>query len=322
MICLGIESTAHTFSCGIVDSKGNILSNVKDMYRPPSGWGIDPSKAKQHHIDVAERIISEALAIAKIEKPDLIAYSCGPGLPPCLHVGKNKAIEYAKKFNVPIVPVNHCIAHLEIGKLLSKFKDPVMLYVSGGNTQVIAFEAGKYRVFGETEDIGIGNLLDAFGRAAKIDFPAGPKIEELAKKGKYIELPYSVKGMDVAFSGLKTKLERMIGKFPIEDLCFSLQETCFAMLVEVSERAMAHCQKNELILTGGVAANKRLAEMCEIMCKERGAKFFHVPIQYAGDQGAMIAWNGILAKDSATKDYNKLEIMPSWRTDDVDIKWK
>jgi len=318
MICLGIESTAHTFGAGLVDSKGKIISNIKDMYRPPAGWGIDPSKAKQHHIDVADKIISEAL----IEKPDLIAYSMGPGLPPCLKIGRDKAVEYAKKFNIPIVPVNHCIAHLEIGKLLAKFKDPVMLYVSGGNTQVIAFEAGKYRVFGETEDIGIGNLLDAFGRAAKIDFPAGPEIEELAKKGKYIELPYSVKGMDVTFSGIKTKLEKMIGKFPIEDLCYSLQETCFAMLVEVTERAMAHCQKNELILTGGVAANKRLAEMCAIMCKERGAKFFQVPIQYAGDQGAMIAWNGILSKELATKKYDKSEINSKWRTDEVDITWK
>jgi len=322
MICLGIESTAHTFSAGIVNSEGKVLSNIKDMYKPPAGWGIDPSKAKQHHIDVADEVISKSLVEAKIEKPDLIAFAAGPGLPPCLRIGKDKAIEYAKKFNVPIVQVNHCISHLEIGKLLAKFKDPVMLYVSGGNTQVISFESGKYRVFGETEDIGIGNLLDAFGRTAKIDFPAGPKIEELAKKGKYIELPYSVKGMDVAFSGIKTKLEKMLGKYKIEDLCYSLQETCFAMLVEVSERAMAHCQKNELILTGGVAANKRLAEMCDIMCKERGAKFFQVPIQYAGDQGAMIAWNGILAKDSATKSYDKLDINPNWRTDDVDITWK
>jgi glycoprotease/Kae1 family metallohydrolase len=298
-----------------------LLSNVKDMYKPPTGWGIDPSKAKQHHLDVADKIITEALRQAGIEKPDIISYSMGPGLPPCLKVGRDKTIELAKKWGVSVVEANHCISHLEIGKLLAKFKDPVMLYVSGGNTQVIAFEAGRYRVFGETEDIGVGNLLDAFGRKAGLDFPAGPKIEELAKKGRYIELPYSVKGMDVAFSGIKTKLERMIGKYPIEDLCFSVQETCFAMLVEIAERAMAHCQKNELILTGGVAANKRLGEMCRIMCEERGAKFFQVPIQYAGDQGTMIAWNGILAKTSATKRYEDLDINPKWRTDEVEVTW-
>ena len=322
MICLGIESTAHTFGIGIVDEKGNILANVKDTYIPPKGWGIDPSKAKEHHIKVADKLIEKALKEAKIGKPDLIAVAIGPGLPPCLLVGLNKAKELAKKWDVPLVGVNHAIAHLEIGKLFAHFEDPVMLYVSGGNTQVIAFKNGKYRVFGETEDIGIGNLFDSFGRLVGLEFPAGPKIEALAKKGKkYIELPYSVKGMNVSFAGIYTKLKSIIKENKLEDVCFSLQETTFAMLVEVAERAMAHTQKEELILTGGVSANKRLQEMCRIMCEERGAKFSAPPLSLAGDNGAMIAWNGILAKEEATKDYDKIDINPKWRADEVKVSW-
>jgi len=322
MIILGIESTAHTFGIGLIEVKNDqlkILANFKDMYKPPSGWGIDPRKAQEHHFQISDELIKKSLEIAK---PDLITYSAGPGLPPCLKVGLQKTKELAEKSNLPVIEVNHCIAHLEIGAKLSNFKDPAMLYVSGGNTQVIAFESGKYRVFGETQDIGIGNLLDAFGRKANLDFPAGPKIEALAKEGKYIPLPYSVKGMDVNFSGIKTKLEKMIGKEKIEDLCYSLQETCFAMLVEITERAMAHCQKKELILTGGVAANKRLQEMCEIMCKEREAKFFPVPLDLAGDQGVMIAWAGYLNRERAHQNYDSLDIYPRWRTDEVNINYR
>lgn len=320
MICLGIESTAHTFGAGVVDSKGKIFSNERKMYQPPLGWGLDPSKVKEHHVEFADQIIQAALQKAGIEKPDLIAYSAGPGLPPALLVGAKKAEELSKKWKIPIVEVNHCIAHLEIGKLISKFKDPVMLYVSGGNTQVIAFDEGKYRVFGETEDIGIGNLIDTFGRKAGLGFPAGPKVDELAKSGKkYIEMPYSVKGMNISFSGILTKAEQLLKKEKIEDVCYSLTETCYAMLVEITERAMAHCQKNELILTGGVAASQRLQEMCKIMCNERKAKFSTIPRDLAGDNAAMIAWNGILVNKKYTK---KADIYPKWRTDEVEINWK
>src|SRR3989338_5500992 len=244
MLCLGIESTAHTFGAGIIDENGKIYANVKDTYTTETG-GINPSEAKQHHLDVKDRIIEEALTSAnlKIKYIDLISFSQGPGLSPCLIVGKNKAIELAKENRKNIVGVNHCVAHLEIGKLMTKAKDPILLYASGANTQVIAYESGKYRVFGETLDNGIGNFIDSFARHIGLGFPGGPKIEKLALKSrKYIELPYVVKGMDVSFGGMLTNLKQKFnsGKFKIDDLAFSLQETAFAMLVEVSERAMAH----------------------------------------------------------------------------------
>ena len=257
MICLGIESTAHTFGCGIIDGKGRVLANVKDSFVTEKG-GIIPLHAKLHHENVKDRVVGKALEEAKlgIGNIDLVSFSQGPGLAPCLIVGKNKALEIAKENKLPIVGVNHCIAHLEIGKLMTKARDPVLLYVSGANTQVIAYEAGKYRIFGETLDQGIGNFIDSFARHIGLGFPGGPKIEKLALEGKnYIELPYVVKGMDVSFSGILTNIKR---KFDSKnnktaDLCFSLQETAFSMMVEVAERAMAHCSKKELVLGGGVA---------------------------------------------------------------------
>jgi|TARA_Y100000310_G_scaffold225870_1_gene227943 N6-L-threonylcarbamoyladenine synthase len=326
IICLGIESTAHTFGCGIIDENGKIYANVKDSYVTEKG-GIHPTEARLHHENVKDRVVEDALNCAglKLKDIDLVSFSQGPGMAPCLLVGLRKAVEISKKINVPLVGVNHCIAHLEIGKLMTKARKPVLLYASGANTQVIAFESGKYRIFGETLDQGAGNFIDAFARHIGLGFPGGSKIEKIALKGSdYVELPYVVKGMDVSFSGILTNLKRKYdsGKYNLEDLCFSLQETVFAMLVEVAERAMAHCGKNELVLGGGVACNKRLQKMCSVMCKERNAKFFVPEKEFLMDNGVNIAWLGILQKGSATKQYDRLDIKPYERTDDVRVSWK
>ncbi len=323
MKCLGIESTAHTFGCGIITDKGKVLANVKATYTSETE-GIHPSKAKEHHLAVKDKVVEDALKAANLELKDvsLVSFSQGPGLPPCLLVGMQKAKELAEKLNVPLVPVNHCISHLEIGKLLTKANNPVLLYASGANTQIIAYEGGKYRIFGETLDQGVGNFIDAFARYTGIGFPGGPKIEQIALKSRnYVELPYVVKGMDVSFSGLLTNLKQKYdsGKYNEEDLAYSLQETIFAMLVEVSERAMAHCNKKELLLGGGVACNKRLQEMCRIMCEARNAKFFAPENQFLVDNGLMIAWQGILQRKEANMDLNSIDIKPYQRTDDVKV---
>lgn len=325
MICLGVESTAHTFGCGIVTEKGKILANIKNSYTSKKE-GIHPTKAKEHHEKVKDKVINSALKKAKLKLEDinLISFSCGPGLPPCLIVGMKKAKQLSKQLNISLVGVNHCVSHLEIGKLTTRCKDPVLLYVSGANTQVIAYEGGKYRIFGETLDQGVGNFLDAFARYIGLGFPGGPKIYELAKKGKnLIELPYSVKGMDISVSGMLTNLKQKYDskKFQVKDLAYSCQETAFAMLLEVAERAMAHCQKKELLLGGGVACNKRLQEMAKIMCKERNAKCFIPTNELLVDNGAMISWQGILQKKQATKNLDSIDIKPYERTDDVEVTW-
>ena len=326
LICLGIESTAHTFGIGIITDKGKVLANASDSFKTESG-GLIPNELNKHHEEVKDKVLQNALQQAKLDLKDidLISFSQGPGIAPALVVGLKFAKEISYKAKVPIIGVNHCCAHLEIGKLLTKAKDPVLLYVSGANTQVIAYESGKYRIFGETLDQGIGNFIDAFARYIGLGFPGGPKIEKLALQSKnYIELPYVVKGMDVSFSGILTNLKTKYDskQFKIEDLCYSLQETVFAMLVEVSERAMAHTVKKELLLGGGVACNKRLQEMCRIMCEERNAKFFVPENKFLIDNGLMIAWQGILQKNNAAKNYDNIDIKPYERIDDVMVNWK
>ncbi len=336
-IILGIESTSHTFGVGIVkqeDDKIEFLSNQKDVFRPEKGKGIDPSLCSQHHRDVREKVLKKALekACVSLEEVDVIAYSCGPGLPPCLLAGVELVQKISLEYDILIVPVNHCIAHIEIAKFSGNLKDPMILYVSGGNTQIIGYFEGRYRVFGETMDIGIGNAFDVFAREIDLEFPGGPKIDELSKtgseRGNYIELPYVVKGMDLSFSGIVSDAVRRWNKSDKshkfkEDLCFSFQETIFAMLTEVTERALSHTKKNELILTGGVAASGRLQEMLSIMCKDRGVVFYACPKEYAGDNGLMIAYAGLLQFNSGqgVLEGKKADFNSNWRTDEVDVTW-
>lgn len=330
MICLGIEGTAHSIGIGIVNEineKCDVLSNLIKIYRPEQG-GIHPREAANHHAMYIADLIKESVENAKIDfsKIDLVSFSKGPGLGPCLRTAATAARALSLSINKPIIGVNHCVAHLEIGRgTLDNCIDPVLLYTSGANTQVIAFAEGKYRVFGETLDIGIGNCLDKFGRTVGLEFPSGPKVEKLAIQGKkYLDLPYSIKGMDIAFSGLLTAAEQYYSKKEkLEDICYSIQETTFAALTEVTERAMAHTEKDEVLLGGGVAANKRLREMVEIMANERGASFFVPTKDLCIDNGAMIGWLGVLMHNSGTKMKVKdTTINQRFRTDMVDVTWR
>ncbi|MBI3413381.1 MAG: N(6)-L-threonylcarbamoyladenine synthase Kae1 [Candidatus Aenigmarchaeota archaeon] len=319
MICLGIESTSHTFGVGIADSAGRILANEKDVFVPPKNQGIEPVKAAQHHREVAEKVFEKALKTAKMEISgvDLISIAAGPGLAPCLLAGMEFAKKLAKSYEKPLIPVNHAVAHIEIGKLTAKTKDPVCLYISGGNTQVISFANKRYRVLGETLDIPIGNAQDFFARKVGLSFPGGPKLDEMAKLGRWTDLPYVVKGMDVSFTGIVTAALKKVKTEKLEDVVFSLNEVMYSMLAEVAERALAHTNKTEVLLIGGVAASQRFREMMDVMCRDRGAKCFAVPKEYAGDCGANIAWTGLLVD----KPVKNPDINPRWRVDEVEIEY-
>ncbi|MEM4256829.1 MAG: KEOPS complex N(6)-L-threonylcarbamoyladenine synthase Kae1 [Candidatus Diapherotrites archaeon] len=295
--CLGIESTAHTAGIGIVDKECKIFANERDSYKTIQG-GLIPRELAEHHSKVFPIVLKKALLDSKISFEDIscIAYSKGPGIGPALEVGATTARFLSIVYNKPLVSVNHCVAHIEIAKKSCKAKDPLILYVSGGNTQIIGYNGfDKYLVYGETLDIGVGNLLDSFGREIGLGFPQGPKLDEMYfRKSKYVELPYTVKGMDLQFSGLLTAAKRKIGVEKKEDLVYSLMHTAFSMLTEVVERALAHTGKKELLVTGGVASSKSLAKVLSQMCKQRKVKLLVCPKELATDNGVMIAYAGLL----------------------------
>ena len=371
---LGIESTAHTFSCAIMEKtgyeRGRILADVRRIYRPADGEGIHPREASRHHVEHAPQVLGECMAEAgvSIRDIDAISYAAGPGLGPCLRVGAVVARSLASYHAIPIYPVNHAIGHIELGKLLTGARNPLVLLVSGGHTMLLAFLEKQWRVFGETLDITLGQLLDQFGRTLGLASPCGRIIEQMAlgtipaaaktakaqvspnihakAKGsgqqqnrgkkrtprrngrqqlqsppKYVPLPYTVKGNDVSFSGLLSAAKSVAASDP-GAACFSLQETAFAMIGEAVERALSFTGKRELMVVGGVAANKRLSEMLEQVCRRHRAKFFVVPLKYAGDCGSQICWTGLLESNiKQGADLKDTFVTQSWRLDTVRVEY-
>jgi len=327
LVVLGIESTAHTYGVGIATSSGRIIVNVNSVYVPTKG-GIHPREAAEHHSKVSAETLKRALDLSGLDirnDIDGIAVALGPGMGPCLRVGCSVARALACYLDKPLIPVNHAVAHIEIARLTTSSKDPLIVYVSGGNTVIMAYSEGRYRVFGETLDIALGNCIDVFAREVGLGHPGVPAVEQMATRGKkFIQLPYTVKGQDVSFSGLLTMALRLAkeGRYKLEDLCYSLIETAYNMVVEVAERALAHTRKRELILTGGVARSRVLQEKLKKVCEIHDARFAVVPDEYAGDNGAMIAYTGALAlKHRITIPLEKSFIRQRWRVEEVDVPW-
>lgn len=291
MLVLGIESSAHTFGVGIVED-GRIIANEKEMF-DIGRTGMIPSKVADFHIKNARKVIERAVQKSgkSIREIEGIGYTKGPGIGPCLQVGELSAKTLASELGIGIAPVNHAVAHIEIAKHFSMMKDPVALYVSGGNSQILKIDKTRrhYRVLGETFDIGIGNMLDSFARELRLNPAWGSNVARLAEHGKYVGLPYTVKGTDFSFTGLLTRCTELIGTERKEDLCYSMQETAFAMLCEATERALLLTDSKELCVCGGVAQSKRLREMLGILSKSHGIRFGYAPDQFNADNGAMIA---------------------------------
>ncbi|KAG7296255.1 hypothetical protein JYU34_021370 [Plutella xylostella] len=331
VIAIGFEGSANKLGIGIVKD-GEILANCRRTYITPPGEGFLPRETAEHHQQNIHDVLQEALEQSGIspQEIDVVCYTKGPGMGAPLSVCAIVARTCAKLWNKPILGVNHCIGHIEMGRLITKANNPTVLYVSGGNTQVIAYSRQRYRIFGETIDIAVGNCLDRFARVLKLSNAPSPgyNIEQAAKKGnKYLQLPYCVKGMDVSFSGIlsymEDKIDDLLKDYSPEDLCFSLQETLFAMLIEITERAMAHCGSDEVLIVGGVGCNERLQAMMGVMCEERGARLFATDERFCIDNGVMIAHAGALAHAAGTRmDFTDATITQRYRTDDVLVTWR
>jgi N6-L-threonylcarbamoyladenine synthase len=343
-IVLGIEGSANKVGVGVLkydplNNTYHVLSNPRKTFISPVGQGFLPKETAWHHQNHIVLLVRAALneAFGDITHPEqelsAICFTKGPGMGAPLTACALCARTLSLLWKIPLVAVNHCVGHIEMGRVACSSRNPVVLYVSGGNTQVICYSNQRYRIFGETIDIAIGNCLDRFARTIQLsnDPSPGYNIEQLAKQGGkvFVELPYVVKGMDVSFSGIlsyvekeaKTKLSK--GEVSKADLCFSLQETVFSMLVEITERAMAHCGQNEVLIVGGVGCNKRLQQMMQHMVEERGGTLCSMDHRYCIDNGAMIAMAGILAlQHGITTELSDSWCTQRYRTDQVQAVWR
>ncbi|KAI3628508.1 N(6)-L-threonylcarbamoyladenine synthase [Malassezia furfur] len=395
-LALGLEGSANKLGVGIIrhapptsDGFGaqlngaqvDILSNVRHTYVTPPGQGFLPSDTAKHHKHWIIRVVSEAVrasGIASLDEVDCICFTKGPGMGAPLQAVSLVARTLALMYNKPLVGVNHCVGHIEMGRTITGAMNPVVLYVSGGNTQVIAYSAQRYRIFGETLDIAVGNCLDRFARVIGLSNDPSPgfNIEREARKGKRLmPLPYGTKGMDVSLAGMLSATEAytkdkrfrqnapMASDVPVgalanggllaanaqhavdrdaadeaptcdlagneidvitpADLCFSLQEHIFAMLVEITERAMAHIGSKDVLIVGGVGCNARLQEMMGVMAHERGGNVFATDERFCIDNGIMIAHAGLLAyRMGQTTPLAKTTTTQRYRTDTPHITWR
>lgn len=324
---MGIEGSANKLGVGIIRNE-IILTNLRRTYVPPNGEGFIPMKAAEHHREHILPLIEESLAEAGLclDDIDAIAYTRGPGMQLSLVVVATVARTLALLYKKPLIPVNHCIAHIEMGRLVTHTKNPVILYASGGNTQIIAYSHQCYKIFGETLDIAVGNCLDKIARLLDLgnDPSPGFSIETMAKEGtKYIELPYCVKGMDMSFSGLLSHVMRIKDKYLKEDICYSVQETIFTMLVEVTERCLAFIGSDEVLVVGGVGCNMRLQEMMGAMIKERKGRLHAMDERFCIDNGAMIAYTGYLMRKAGFEiEIKKCDVTQRFRTNSVSVIWR
>ncbi|OJJ43765.1 hypothetical protein ASPZODRAFT_73317 [Penicilliopsis zonata CBS 506.65] len=358
MIAIGLESSANKVGVGIILHPDNgdtpqVLANVRHTYVAPPGEGFLPKDTARHHRYWVVKLVKKALQEARVSVKDVdcICYTKGPGMGAPLQSAAITARMLSLLWSKELVGVNHCVGHIEMGRAVTGALNPVVLYVSGGNTQVIAYSSQRYRIFGETLDMAVGNCLDRFARTLRIsnDPAPGYNIEQLAKKGKrLVDLPYTVKGMDISMSGILAAIDSLAVSYGLDreakegegddvptldaegnpnptraDLCFSLQETVYSMLVEITERAMAHVGSKQVLIVGGVGCNERLQEMMGIMARDRGGSVFATDERYCIDNGIMIAQAGLLAyKAGFRTPLSESTCTQRFRTDDVFVGWR
>ena len=348
MITLGIEGSANKLGVAILRDD-IIVSNIRRTFHNAPGEGFRPSELGAHHTANVLPLIKEVLKESGIDLKDidLIAYTRGPGIAAPLNVCAIVARILAVELNIQIVAVNHCIAHIEMGRFITRMSNPVVLYASGANTQIICYQSestvlesvgrgkGRYIVLGEALDIAVGNCLDRVARLLNISNAPSPgfNIEQYAKRGKtFFHMPIPIKGMDISCSGIVEYINKTYinpqKQIKVDDqlkydICFSLQENLFSALTEVTERAISLFKSSEVLIVGGVGCNLRLQEMISLMAKARNAIVGNMDDTFCVDNGAMIAYTGYVmfnTKKTGTKIEN-CDVTQRYRTETVEIDW-
>ena len=310
---LGIETSCDETSAAVI-SDNKILSNIIANQEVHQKYGgVVPELASRAHQKNIIPVLERALVKANIEKKDLdaIAYTRGPGLLGSLLVGSSFAKSISLSLNIPLIEVNHMQAHLLVNFIDDNAVDkpcfPFLgINISGGHTQIVLCKNFfEMEVIGETLDDSIGEAFDKCGKVIGLDYPAGPKIDKLAKNGDPKKFKFSipqVKGLNFSFSGLKTNFKRFIESKILENksfiekekenICSSLQQTITKILLNKIIKAIKQTKTKNIVFGGGVSANSKIRESCSKELKNYN--LFFPKIEYTTDNAAMIAIVGYL----------------------------
>ena len=341
-LILGIESSCDETAASLIteNEEGmpivltNIISSQVDVHKDYGG--VVPELAARSHIEKIDWIVKKALDESgkTIEEIDAVASTAGPGLVVCLSVGLSFGKAFASTINKPFIAVNHLEGHALSPKLNSKINYPyLLLLISGGHSQYLNVQSlGKYKRLGTTIDDALGEAFDKTAKLLGVEFPGGPQIEVLAKKGnpnKY-DLPkpiFNKGGCNLSFAGLKTAILKISKTIKSEqerfDLAASFQKTIEDILYKKTKIAFNEFEKlNNLkekvfVVAGGVAANKKIRSMLVKLCKENNYKSIFPTIELCGDNAAMIAMVGL--EKFKIKKFNNLDYpaKPRWPLDET-----
>ncbi|PFO04656.1 tRNA (adenosine(37)-N6)-threonylcarbamoyltransferase complex transferase subunit TsaD [Bacillus sp. AFS076308] len=307
---LGIETSCDETAVAIIKNGREIAANVvaSQIESHKRFGGVVPEIASRHHVEQITIVIEEALRQANLtfSEIDAIAVTEGPGLVGALLIGVNAAKALAFAHNKPLVPVHHIAGHIYANRLVTELKFPLLaLVVSGGHTEIVYMkEHGHFEVIGETRDDAAGEAYDKVARTLNMPYPGGPHIDRLAHEGKpTIDLPRAwleEGSYDFSFSGLKSAVintvhnaEQRGETIAPEDLAASFQESVIEVLVKKTERAVSEYKVKQLLVAGGVAANKGLRKALEqTFSKHPEVELVIPPLSLCTDNAAMIAAAG------------------------------
>ena len=340
-LILGIESSCDETAASIISENdlgnpvvlSNIVSSQVDVHK--EFGGVVPELAARSHMEKIDWIVKKAIdeSGVDIKELDAVASTAGPGLIVCLSVGLSFGKAFAASLNKPFIAVNHLEGHALSPKLNSKLNYPyLLLLISGGHSQYLCVKnLGEYKRLGTTIDDAIGEAFDKTAKLLDIEFPGGPQIEILAKKGdpnKY-DLPkpiFNKGGCNLSFAGLKTAVLKIVKKIKTDqekfDLAASFQKTIIEILYKKTKIAFGEFKKHidikekKFVVAGGVAANKEIRKMLVNLCEEENYEPIFPPIEFCGDNAAMIAMVGL--EKFKLKQFDNLDYpaKPRWQLDE------
>ena len=340
-LILGIESSCDETAASLITENeqgipivlSNIISSQVEVHK--EFGGVVPELAARSHMEKIDLIVQKAIRESgrKIEEIDAVASTAGPGLVVCLSVGLSFGKAFAYALNKPFIAVNHLEAHALSPKINSELNYPyLLLLISGGHSQFLSVEGlGKYKRLGTTIDDALGEAFDKTAKLLEVEFPGGPQIEILAKKGnpdKY-DLPKPIinkGGCNLSFAGLKTAILRITKNIKTDqekyDLAASFQKTVEEILYKKTKIAFLEFEKNNdlnqkiFVVAGGVAANKKIRSMLIGLCIEKNYQSIFPPIEYCGDNAAMVAMVGLEKYKLKRFDNSDHPAKPRWPLDE------
>ena len=332
MKTLGIETSCDETAVAIYDSNDGIIGESihSQMKMHAEYGGVVPELASRDHCLKIVDVLEDALGNHSIDSIDRIAYTSGPGLLGALLIGESFAQGLSTALNIPLIPINHLEGHLMSPMMeFPEIKMPfICLLVSGGHSMIVdVIEKGNYKIIGQSQDDAVGEAFDKVAKLLDLPYPGGPHIEKLALEGNpnSYDFPRPMihsDNLDISLSGLKTSVLYTLQKIKNlnhnkkADIAASFQKAVKDLLVAKIIKAIEETKRKEVIIAGGVAANKFIRSEFKKLEDLLGIKVYYPDLKYCGDNAAMIAFVGSMMSQKK-KENNTSKVRARWPLDEL-----